>query len=79
MPVRCPCCGCRTLLRRASFEICPVCYWEDDGQDDADAEIVRGGPNGNLSLSAARENFRRIGASDPRFLGRARAAKPEEI
>jgi hypothetical protein len=27
----------------------PVCFWEDDGQDDHDADLVRGGPNGALS------------------------------
>ncbi|MEU2155428.1 CPCC family cysteine-rich protein [Streptomyces sp. NPDC019396] len=40
------------------FEICHVCFWEDDGQDEHDADEVRGGPNGSLSLSKARETFR---------------------
>ena len=39
------------------FGICPVCHWEDDGQDDHDADTVRGGPNYSLSLSDARNNF----------------------
>jgi hypothetical protein len=52
--VTCPCCRHRTLEERAGFEICVECGWEDDGQDDADADIVRGGPNGQLSLSMAR-------------------------
>ena len=39
-----------------------------------DADVVRGGPNGPLSLTAARANFLACGASDPRFLGRVRAA-----
>ncbi len=55
----CPCCGCRTLTERGAYDICPVCGWEDDGQDDADADVVRGGPNGRLSLAAARRAFRR--------------------
>jgi hypothetical protein len=76
-PSPCPCCGNRTLGKRASYEICPVCFWEDDGQSDA-AEVVRGGPNQDLSLSAARENFRRIGAADPRDLGRVRPPTEEE-
>jgi hypothetical protein len=52
--VACPCCLQRTLEERADFEICPECGWEDDGQGDADAHIVRGGPNGPLSLARAR-------------------------
>ena len=44
----CPCCRARTLHERGSFECCPVCYWEDDGQGDHDADKVRGGPNSDL-------------------------------
>ena len=56
--VACPCCGALTLDERGIFDICPVCDWEDDGQDDADADVVRGGPNGPLSLTEARRLFR---------------------
>jgi len=65
---RCPCCGCRTLGERGGDEICPVCFWEDDGQDDHDADEVRGGPNDKLSLTQARQNFREFGACSRRVL-----------
>ncbi|MFI6288676.1 CPCC family cysteine-rich protein [Streptomyces sp. NPDC051018] len=55
--ISCPCCFQLTLEERANFEICPECGWEDDGQDDADAHIVRGGPNGRLSLAQARLDY----------------------
>jgi hypothetical protein len=42
-----------TLNERGGWEICAVCFWEDDGQDDHDADNVRGGPNGALSLTQA--------------------------
>lgn len=29
----CPCCGYRTLQERGQYEICPVCSWEDDGNN----------------------------------------------
>src|SRR6185295_16705755 len=60
---RCPCCRHKTLLGPGAFEICPVCWWEDDGQDQHDADEVRGGPNGDLSLRAAQRNFAKYGAS----------------
>ena len=74
----CPCCGNRTLGERASYEICPVCFWEDDGQGDLDADVVRGGPNRDMSLTVARENFKRIGAADPKDLGHVRPPTQEE-
>ncbi|HEV8111611.1 MAG TPA: CPCC family cysteine-rich protein [Planctomycetota bacterium] len=64
LPLRCPCCLCQTLVERGGFEICPVCFWEDDGQDDYDADVVRGGPNGALSLTQARANYREFGSCD---------------
>jgi len=35
----------------------------DAGQDEHDADTVRGAPNGGLSLRQARANYRRFGAS----------------
>lgn len=74
----CPCCRYRTLEERSGYEICPVCFWEDDGQGDSDATTVRGGPNSNLSLAQARENFKAFGASDPRSVRSVRAPYPFE-
>jgi hypothetical protein len=54
----CPCCAQRTLPERGAYSICGVCGWEDDGQDDHDADEVRGGPNGTMSLTQARQAFR---------------------
>ncbi|WP_347405088.1 CPCC family cysteine-rich protein [Micromonospora sp. WMMD1082] len=53
----CPCCGHLTLFERGGYEICDECGWEDDGQDDHDSAVVRGGPNGRLSLDAARAGY----------------------
>lgn len=59
---QCPCCDYYTLHDRGSHEVCPVCYWEDDGAD-LDA-LDKTSPLNHLSLRSARQNFERIGASD---------------
>jgi hypothetical protein len=76
---RCPCCGCRTLEERGGFEICPVCFWEDDGQDDHDADVVRGGPNGPLSLTQARRNYGEFGACSREEASAVRPPTPDEL
>jgi hypothetical protein len=78
-PYRCPCCRHLTLPERGGYDICPVCFWEDDGQDDQDANVVRGGPNGRLSLTQARVNFAHIGASEERVLPMVRPPTPDEL
>lgn len=55
--VSCPCCGYPTLGGRGSYQICELCWWEDDGQDDVDENVTRGGPNKDFSLAEARANF----------------------
>jgi Cysteine-rich CPCC len=62
------CCGFVTLPERGADDICPVCFWEDDGQDDHVADEVRGGPNYSLNLSETRRNVYRIGAVEERVL-----------
>lgn len=61
----CPCCGYRTLDERGQYDICVVCWWEDDGQDNQSADETRGGPNDGISLSRARANFLTHGIYDP--------------
>ena len=56
----CPGCGYPTLTERGSYEICDVCNWEDDNQDDDEPDKVWGGPNANLSLTENRINIGKI-------------------
>lgn len=65
---RCPCCGSKTLEAPCALALCPVCWWEDDGQEDGDASDVRLTVNGDLSLNEARQYYARYGAAHPRFL-----------
>ena len=72
---RCPCCGYKTLETADALALCPVCWWEDDGQEDEDAAEVRLTVNGQLSLNQARAHFAHCGAAHPRYLPHVR--KPE--
>jgi hypothetical protein len=76
---RCPCCGFKTLEAPGTMALCPVCWWEDDGQEDDDAEDVRQTVNGDLSLHQARAHFSQCGASHPRFLPYVRKAEAAEV
>src|SRR6478735_6352156 len=79
LPLRCPCCAYKTLRERGTFQVCAVCYWEDDGQDDFDADVMRGGPNGDLSLTQGRANYMAFGASREEDLPHVRPPLPEEL
>jgi hypothetical protein len=70
-PYACPCCRYLTLDERGAWEICDVCGWEDDGQDDQDPDRVRGGPNGRESLTEAREWFNEHGSRNESQFTRA--------
>ena len=50
----------RRMLTRS--HVCPVCFWEDDG-DDLDRV---GGANGDLTLAQARRNYAAFGACTER-------------
>jgi hypothetical protein len=76
---RCPCCKFKTLRGRGHYEICQVCFWEDDGQDEHDAEEVRGGPNGSLSLRKAQTNFGEFAAMDEQFKSKVRKPHADEL
>lgn len=62
MKYRCPCCGFYTLKECpiGNYEICPVCFWEDDpcSYDDPDEECCSNG----VSLNQAKSNYMEFGA-----------------
>ena len=76
---RCPCCKFKTLYGRGQDEICPVCFWHDDGQDEDDADEVRGGPNHSLSLRQARQNYKEFRAAERCVQRYVRGPLPDEI
>ncbi len=76
---QCPCCGYYTLISKAenSFQICPVCYWEDDGVQLNDIDY-EGGAN-KISLKQARLNFKKIGAIEEKYLKDVRHPLEDEM
>lgn len=71
----CPCCGYKTLKEEppGTFDICPVCFWEDDNIQLSDPDY-EGGANG-VSLRKAQRNFIEKGACEERLY--AFVEKPE--
>lgn len=72
----CPCCGHRTLFQLRVYELCPVCWWEDD-PDQADHPWSRGGANG-ISLVEAQQAYQRHGAAQPELVSEVRPARAGE-
>ena len=69
----CACCGYAALVEPAgtgSFDICPICFWEDDPVQFNNLDL-RGGAN-RCSLRQARLNFEKLGASEPEMLKHVR-------
>jgi hypothetical protein len=56
-----------------------VCFWEDDGQDDEDADTNRVFSPNHMSLMQARENYRQFGACQERLIQHVRPPLPEEL
>ena len=73
----CPCCGLKTLdPEDSAFEICPVCFWENDPSQVRYPDET--GAN-DISLNEARKNYAEFGACAERFMDYVRKPLPEEI
>lgn len=75
----CPCCGFLTIGEQppGTFEICSVCFWEDDNVQFDDPDYA-GGAN-KVSLNEARQSFAAYGAISKEALKFVRKPLPEEI
>ncbi len=76
MKTACPCCQCLTLETRGNYEICEVCYWEDDSTRND--EERQSGANG-VSLGEGRDNYRKFGACEESMRKHVRMPRPEEV
>lgn len=75
----CPCCGFYTLGTPPdnTFDICPVCFWEDDGVQLGDPTYA-GGAN-MLSLEQARQYFAQHGSCEPGMQSHVRQPLADEL
>lgn len=71
---QCPCCCHFTLDEAGGYDICPVCFWEDDGTTGEHAFS----PN-SVSLVEARLNYREFGANSEKDKKHVRLPRTEEI
>jgi hypothetical protein len=74
----CPCCGYKTSKERpgGTYNICEVCFWEDDPIqfDDPDYE---GGAN-RVSLKQGQRNFQEFGACERDMVKNVRRPNSDE-
>ena len=77
----CPCCGHLTLDggsdAEGDYDICLVCFWEDDPEQRNDVRLTNGA--NEPCLLEARKNYREFGACERRSLPHVRPPRPEEI
>lgn len=76
---KCNCCGYCTLATEPenSFQICPVCFWEDDGVQFDDPNY-KGGAN-QESLVEARGNYAKFGAINQKAREMVRPPNKQEL
>jgi hypothetical protein len=59
-----------------TFDLCPVCFWEDDPVQ-FDDHNYEGGAN-IVSLRGAQQNFREFSASERQFVEKVRPPREHE-
>ncbi len=79
MTYPCPCCNNLTLTEPppGTYEVCPVCYWEDDPVQANDPDYT-GGAN-KMSLTAAKKSYLICEAIAEQFASIVRKPLPNEV
>ena len=74
----CPCCGYLPFSEPpGSYDICPICFWEDDGLQLEFATTLSGGAN-RVTLLEAQRNYQQFGACEEAMRQNVRAPAPDE-
>ena len=79
MKYTCPCCGFKTLNEEppGTFDICNICFWEDDEVQYHNPDY-EGGAN-DVSLKRAQQNFIKFGACDEESVRFVRKPNKDEM
>lgn len=75
----CPGCGFPSFTKDWFHDICQVCNWQHDGQDDPHADEIWGGPNYELSLTENRLNIGRTLNRIAKKVGGSIMENPTEV
>jgi hypothetical protein len=67
LTIQCNCCDYVTLREQGANEVCPVCFWEDDGLG-LDKICQPSHSNDNLTLLQARKNYKNLEACNTKWL-----------
>ena len=74
----CPCCGYFTFEKKErTYDICPVCFWEDDPVQFANPTMENGA--NHVSLAAARINYKHYSACATDMKKYVRGPKKDEL
>lgn len=77
MKKTCLCCGYKTLDIDMHFDICDICFRQDEPICHRDPYFV-GGANGDVSLHQAQQNFIDFGACDKESVDSVRKPTNED-
>lgn len=79
MKFTCPCCGYKTLDEEppGTYDICSICFWEDDAVQYDDPDY--GGGANIPSLRQAQRNYNLFGACEERCIEFVREPNENDV
>lgn len=73
----CPCCGYRTLEEAHGYDICSICFWEDDYSQFENVDLA--GVANKVSLRQAQQNYIKFGSCEVGCLSLVRKPNDQDI
>ncbi|MDF2884189.1 MAG: hypothetical protein K0R54_4756 [Clostridiaceae bacterium] len=76
MKYTCPCCGYKTLVVEHEFDICPICFWEDDWIQFIDP---KGNGANHVTLIEGQKNYIKFGACEYEMIIHVRRPAADDV